>query len=963
MINAAPPNGSPRASVQQPPASSTRPLLCTLIAGAGGYYLNGFGLEVFTGVHFIWGGLLYFIVALAHGAGWGLLAATIASARTVLLWGHPYAWISLSLEGFVLGWLVQKRRGAFAADLLYWAAIGMPLVAVFYFLILKLPGLTAWTILVKQPLNSLLAVAGADLLLRFKPVRELACPHLNDSVTPPLRVTLTRGYSLATAIPILSFVVFYGRILSNHLYEESLEHVEHDTAFVAQRIEDHLLHHRRAIETLAQTLTTTSDNSANNHNLWLQQWHSTFPDFITMLTADRHGRLEGMSLQQTQPPKPVQPDVNISDRDYLQVPLKTGKPFISDVFLGRGFGADPIVAISAPVHLQDGSVWGIVEGSLRLSIFSQLGEDTRIAEQGLLLILNQQDRVIYSSDQGTFSPLEDLSQDDLIQQARQLPQNQSFHYTGTNPTSPLASGYLASYTQALIEGMEKPWHAQIRINENQVNLTAQRYAALILTGLLVTLILASLFAEHAALRVTTPIESLVKSVRNLDLEDHTRPSLILKTPRTAEVALLATDLESMAARLQESYGLLERAAEERASLNQQLQKLVKELDERVASRTAALQESEDRLNQAQALAQIGSWHLALPHKNLSTSAETVRMYRLPNQTRLSQNDLLHAIHPEDQHLVRQAWHDIASTGEPYDIEYRILAKTGIDWVRERAHPETNDKKAITGVVGTVQNITKRRQFEEQTLQSLREARDLSRLKSEFVTLVSHEFRTPLAAILNASELLEDSYDRLSQEKRDSFFLMIRNEVHRLSTMLQETLALGRIDSGQMQCHPRPMDIRQLYRRVVQQAHLAHKNRAKVDVTENLATTHISADEQLLFLILLNLLTNAYKYSERETPVSLLIETTPSKLHFEVHDQGIGIPQEAQERLFDAFYRAPNVGHIKGTGVGLYVTQSAVQLCGGKIHVVSNPDQGTTFLVDLPLQPPPGQSQTEDPELA
>ncbi|MFM1943469.1 MAG: hypothetical protein RI897_2451 [Verrucomicrobiota bacterium] len=963
MINAVPPNGSNTRPVNHTPASRTRPLLCTLLAGAGGYYLNGFGLEVFTGVHFIWGGLLYFIVALAHGPGWGFLAATLASARTLLLWGHPYAWISLSLEGLVLGWLVQKRRGAFAADLLYWAAIGMPMVAIFYFLILKLPNLTSWTILVKQPLNSLLAVAGADLLLRFKPVRQIACPHLTDSQTPPLRVTLTRGYSLATALPILSFVVFYGRILSTHLYDESLEHVEHDAAFVAQKIEDHLLHHRRAIEALATTLTTTEDNSNSNHNRWLQHWHSTYPDFLTMLTADIDGNLHGMSLQQTQPTTPVQPDVNISDRDYLQTPLQTGKAFISDVFLGRGFGSDPIVAISAPVRLPDGSLWGIVEGSLRLSMFSDLGNDTRIAEQGLLLILDQQDRVIYSSAQRTFTPLQDLSQDGLVQQARQLPENRSFHYTGTNPTSPLASGYLASYTQAFTAGMAKPWHALIRINEGQVNLATQRYAALILTGLLVTLILASLFAEHAALRVTTPIESLVKSVRNLDLEDHTRPSLILKTPRTAEVALLATNLESMAARLQESYNLLERAAEERASLNHQLQNLVQDLDQRVANRTAALQESEARLNQAQALAQIGSWHLELPTKKLSASAETIRMYRLPNQPTVSQNDLLPAIHPEDQPLVRQAWHDIASTGETYNIEYRILAKTGIDWVREQAHPETDDKNEITGVVGTVQNITKRRQLEEQTLESLREAQHLSRLKSEFVTLVSHEFRTPLAAILNASELLEDSYDRLSQEKRDNFFQMIRNEVHRLSTMLQETLALGRIDSGQMQCHPKPIDIRQLYRRVIQQAHLAHKNRAVVDVSENLATTSISADDQLLFLILLNLLTNAYKYSEPDTPVTLLVETTPSNLHLEVHDKGIGIPQEAQDRLFDAFYRAPNVNHIKGTGVGLYVTQRAVELCGGKIHVVSNPDQGTTFLVDLPLQPLPDQTQTDDPPLA
>ncbi len=388
--------------------------------------------------------------------------------------------------------------------------------------------------------------------------------------------------------------------------------------------------------------------------------------------------------------------------------------------------------------------------------------------------------------------------------------------------------------------------------------------------------------------------------------------------------------------------------------NEALERANRDLENRIREQRraeAALRESEALLNQAQALAQVGSWHLNLNSNILTGSPETYRLYGLPPDQTLSLNHLLAAIHPDDRPAVREKW-QAALQGEEYDVEFRIITNDSIHWIREQAQFELGPDNQPLSAVGTVQNITKRRQVEERMMVSLQEAQNLSRLKSEFVTLVSHEFRTPLSAILNAAELLEDSYELLSQEKRDQFFQMIRSEIHRLSTMIHETLAMGRIDSGQMQCRPKPLDIRRFVERVAQQARLAYKDHPEVIIQANLAGDFVNADNELLFLILLNLISNAYKYSAPEANVILTLETTEKILRFSVQDHGIGIPKEAKERMFEAFFRAPNVGRRKGTGVGLYVTKRAVEMCEGAITFDSTPGEGTTFFVSIPTAPMP-----------
>jgi PAS domain S-box-containing protein len=301
-------------------------------------------------------------------------------------------------------------------------------------------------------------------------------------------------------------------------------------------------------------------------------------------------------------------------------------------------------------------------------------------------------------------------------------------------------------------------------------------------------------------------------------------------------------------------------------------------------------------------------------------------------------------------VIHSLWHAIQQ-GQAWQGQIRSRrGNNDVFWAQLSISPISDSQGVATRFVALMEDITHRRQIEERMLESLREHQSINRLKSDFVTLVSHEFRTPLAAILNATELLEDSYDLLSDAKRQEFFHMIKTEVHRLAAMLQEILALGKLDAGQMQCRLQPVELLQLSQRVAQEAHLAYQHHPPIEIQSTPDNPTIHSDPQLLYLILLNLLSNALKYSQPNTPATLKITTTSTIIRLEIIDRGIGIPATAQTRLFEAFYRAPNVGQIKGTGVGLYVTHRCVELLHGTIQVISSPGEGSRFIVELPQQP-------------
>lgn len=237
---------------------------------------------------------------------------------------------------------------------------------------------------------------------------------------------------------------------------------------------------------------------------------------------------------------------------------------------------------------------------------------------------------------------------------------------------------------------------------------------------------------------------------------------------------------------------------------------------------------------------------------------------------------------------------------------------------------------------------------EERTSELMKAKELNKLKTEFVSMLSHDFRNPLNTILLSAGLLEDSSDKLTKEQQLSYFQMIRSAIKDMDQLLTEVLILGRADSGRLKCHLSPLDIRELCERIVNSFRLTLTEKHQLIFSCDGDLQEGVWDENLLRHILSNLLGNAIKYSPDGGQIKFNVTRAENQIIFQIQDQGIGIPQEEQEQLFKPFFRANNVESIAGTGLGLSIVQRCVETYGGEIKVNSQVGVGTTFTIILPI---------------
>ncbi|QIF04614.1 HAMP domain-containing sensor histidine kinase [Roseimicrobium sp. ORNL1] len=236
--------------------------------------------------------------------------------------------------------------------------------------------------------------------------------------------------------------------------------------------------------------------------------------------------------------------------------------------------------------------------------------------------------------------------------------------------------------------------------------------------------------------------------------------------------------------------------------------------------------------------------------------------------------------------------------------------------------------------------------------ALEREQELNKLKTRFVSIVSHEFRTPLGIIGSSAEILEHYEGKLTPEQRKEHLHAITENVKRTARMMEDALALSRMDSGGITFNPAPLEVRAFCERLCDEMRsaTARKNPIELEVALNVSGA-VLLDEALLRHMLTNLLSNAVKYSEEGTPVQLRVQRIENGIRFEVEDHGIGIPESDRDRLFEAFHRAENVGHVHGTGLGLVIAKRCCDLHGGRISFQTIEGQGTTFTITLPQANP------------
>ncbi|MBN1964291.1 MAG: PAS domain S-box protein [Anaerolineae bacterium] len=267
------------------------------------------------------------------------------------------------------------------------------------------------------------------------------------------------------------------------------------------------------------------------------------------------------------------------------------------------------------------------------------------------------------------------------------------------------------------------------------------------------------------------------------------------------------------------------------------------------------------------------------------------------------------------------------------------------------------KEGVWGVVCSVRDITMQKRTEEQMRRALQSEKELSELRSRFVSTAAHEFSTPLSTIRSAAFLLEKRTDRLTAVQRHEQFRKIRVAIDNMAHLMDEILIIGRAEAGRLPYEPAPLDLEALCRDIIEQVLIGARPGFRIQFHPSGPCQRVLADEKLLRHILTNLLSNAVKYSPDHDTATLDVACDDEQVMLRVADQGIGIPPEDQAQLFEAFQRASNVTDFKGSGLGLAITRQAVERHGGTITFTSQVGAGTTFEVILPITPPgaaPGQ---------
>jgi PAS domain S-box-containing protein len=276
------------------------------------------------------------------------------------------------------------------------------------------------------------------------------------------------------------------------------------------------------------------------------------------------------------------------------------------------------------------------------------------------------------------------------------------------------------------------------------------------------------------------------------------------------------------------------------------------------------------------------------------------------------------------------------------IEFEGFYSPWNSWYEIHAYPSKD------GLAIYFTDITQRKQTQAELLKALEKERELNELKSRIVTVVSHEYRTPLTTILSSAELLEHYGNKWTEEKKLVHLRRIQSTVHHLTQLVSDVLFLDKTEAGKVEFNPSFLEVVTFCGEIVEEIQLTVGNKHKLIFVSQGECRLAYLDEKLLRQILTNLLSNAIKYCPESGTVQFALFCKPDKVVFHIQDEGIGIPKDEQQQLFESFQRASNVGTIPGTGLGLAIVKKCVDLHGGQITVESEVGIGTTFAVTLPL---------------
>jgi PAS domain S-box-containing protein len=381
-------------------------------------------------------------------------------------------------------------------------------------------------------------------------------------------------------------------------------------------------------------------------------------------------------------------------------------------------------------------------------------------------------------------------------------------------------------------------------------------------------------------------------------------------------------------------------------------------------------EREVELKEAQSMAKIGRWDYHHGRNYLAWSDTIYDIFEISkNEFGASYEAFLETIHPGDRNMFIQTWQSSLKDHTPYMFEHRLLMKDGrIKWVNEECQTEYDQKGQPVHSVGIVQDITERKNIADDLAETSRrietlnvslqeriiEVQAANKAKSDFLSNVSHELRTPLTAIIGVSELLQKQYYGTLNKKQVEYVGDILDSSQHLLSLINEILDLTKIEAGRVTLELTKANVTKLIKEsllIVRESAFLNNITIKMAVKKEFANLTIRVDQKRFKQIMVNLLTNAIKFSPSGSTVGVEVDELKGNIVFIVSDTGIGIAPEYQEKIFDIFYQVQNgvVNKPAGVGLGLSITKHLVELHGGKLWVESEGEgKGSRFMFTIPL---------------
>jgi PAS domain S-box-containing protein len=368
----------------------------------------------------------------------------------------------------------------------------------------------------------------------------------------------------------------------------------------------------------------------------------------------------------------------------------------------------------------------------------------------------------------------------------------------------------------------------------------------------------------------------------------------------------------------------------------------------------SLRYKEALLLSAQRMAKLGHWRWTRGTDHYRFSEDICPLYGLtPDNPRLHVDRLFEITHPDDHPAMRAALHGLFKEHTPQELEYRLRASDGSYrsiWVDGRC--EYDSFGAVVAIFGVVQDITDRKRIELDLRSALEQAEVASRAKSRFLASMSHELRTPLNAVLGFSEMIRDQRLGPSASARyREYAADIHDSGTHLLSLIDGLLDVSKIEAGRYELHEQTIDLRQIIERAVRTMQpVATRKQQSIAVALPAARIMLLADEKALYQVLLNLLSNALKFSHPRGIVDLRVAAGAEGIALAVEDYGVGIPEDQLPHVGTPFFQAHSkITRIAGgTGIGLTVTRSLVELHGGTLTIASRYGEGTCVTITLPL---------------